>query len=84
MSDIGPEANRLQRGQSGAPGRTGPRSIGALDLAERASAIAYESPSNINIRVSRRYTGGQPPGGRSPRPKTRPKNNPLVFPPKIP
>ena len=80
---ISPEAIANNGNEVELPGVQDSHSIRALDLAERTGAIPYESPSNINIRVSRRYTGGQP-GGRSPRPKTRPKNTPLVFPPKIP
>ena len=71
-----PGGERKQRRRAELPDEQGPRSIGTLDLAERAGAIPHELLSNINVRVSRRYTGGQPPGGALPPPKTHPKTTP--------
>ena len=82
MSDIGPEANRLQRGQSGAPRRTGPRSIGALDLAERAGAIPHERRPTSASASPAATPAPNPPGGAPPRPKTRPQKQPPSFSPK--
>ena len=58
MADIGPEASAYNGDEVVLLGEQGPSSIGALDLAERAGAIPHELLSNINVRVSRRYTGG--------------------------
>ena len=55
---IGPKASPHNGDEAAPQAEQGPSSIGALDLAERAGAIPRESPSNINVRVSRRYTGG--------------------------
>ena len=82
---IGRPANAHNGDEAAPPGEQGPSSIGALDLAERAGAIPHESPSNINVRVPpplhRRPTRR---GAAPPAPNPAPKNNPLVFPPKIP
>ena len=74
---IGRPANAHNGDEATLPDKQGPSSIGALDLAERAGAIPHESPSNINVRVSRRYTGGQPRRGAAPpAPNPAPKTTP--------
>lgn len=57
MVDIGPDGSAFNGDEVVLLGEQGPSSIGAMELAEQAGTIPHELLSNINVRVSRRYTG---------------------------